>query len=200
MPLYLILSIGIFFFSGTNSTGIHLNDLRRSIKTNNDSAFKVWLSDSLQTLKSNLIHKKENQLELKKIQFNVGEDSLSLEILQQYQLKITSKSLAKANDDIKLIIDLLKSYDELPNKEFLLRFIVVDDYYPSSAQNLIYDDLMEIRNLQAIESSPTIISSYTYIRGRLNDKKVIQELNNKEVTTQYNFIWKDQNLIKQKIN
>lgn len=145
--------------------------------------FKSWIQDTVSVLK-----RAENNIEIK-----VGEDSLSLEIIEHYDAKIIISNSTDNNQKIKSIIRLLSEYGELPKTDFYLSFKVSTFYFPHWIKR-DWDYVYEIKDLETETNYEKAF--YTYIRGRLGGKK-IQTKDGNEIT--YDFIWKDNNLQKVQI-
>ena len=190
-----IICLGMF----SNWNGVYYTkslDIEIFQKVTHDSAFKAWLRDSLPFLTSKLISETGNKEGLKEYQINIGKDSLSMEIIRQFEIEVNPKRINSANDYISGVIDLLKRYEECPNTTFELTFSTLDEYGPSMSQNSVYDDLFEIKDLMLKYMNKVV--NYSYIRGRINDKKLTEFADGRKIVTNYDFIWKDGKLIKLK--
>jgi hypothetical protein len=156
-----------------------------------DDVFKVWLKDTVAT-----VQKSERQTEgsFKKIEFVVAPDSLFFELKKTYQFQSIQKVDKKEVSDI---LSLLKDYGELPTGSYSLSFITNQSFYPSSFKTLKYDFVNEIKKIKIIEGD--VISEYKYIRGRLSGKKVTRKSASEIRAVIYEFDWKNDKLVKRKI-
>lgn len=200
MKLSLLAWVVLVGFINCNSTQI------KTIKLNNfnsqethEKAFKSWIKDSLSIININLIKDKKEIAGFVTFEINLGADSLSLEVITKFELDINVNLVTK-KDDVSNVLALLKEYYELPEGKFKLSFLTSNYYYPSSAKDLIYDNLFELKNLEVFEYATETTNFYSYIRGRINDKKVITKVGDKEVVKFYNFIWSGDSVIKEEIS
>lgn len=155
----------------------------------NYQVFKTWINDTVQVLNLNKQKEKQTIAGLQDTQIDISPDSLSLEVIKRFEIDISSNTSFKKNIIVDNVLELLKEYDELPKGEFKLMFLTSNYYYPSSASDLVYDDLFELRDLKVINHFSTMISSYNYIRGRINEKKVVKNTDKKDSIEYYDFIW-----------
>lgn len=164
----------------------------------NDSAFKLWLKDTVSFIVNRLDKEKKRNEGLINYEINISEDSLSMELKKGFQVRINAKKLPqrRLSNMVLNVQNLLNEYGELPKGQFNLEFKTLDYYYPSSSRAIIYDDLFEISEIK-IKTGNTI-SEYTYIRGRLGSVKTTKFLKGNAIEVNYfDFIW-DGNKLKKK--
>lgn len=189
--------VNTFSFSCTNNSATENISGQRnkgellSVDTNSfNETFKDWLKDTLIHLYS---WQKQSDIDITKKEIELGKDSLSLTTSTYYSTQISDKK--KLKGEILNMIDLLKEYDELPRNHFQLSFQYQMFYYPSSVEQLRYDFVYEIKNIQIVEDSSK--SKFKFIRGRLGGKEVEKKnRHGKKEIVKTDFIWKDDKLIK----
>ncbi|MFN0189711.1 MAG: hypothetical protein ACKVQV_13505 [Bacteroidia bacterium] len=192
---------GLLLFSCSNSNknkneiNYQVNKYDSTIaKTNKpEEVFKSWLKDTLINL-SNWKTKTENDVPKKDVL--LSNDSLLLTIETYYSTFIVN-SMAQSGE-VSNIIDLLKEYDEMPNKSFTLSFLYQKFYSPPSVEQLKYDFIYEIKDIQIAEVNSK--TNFCFIRGRLSGKELIKESKNgKQELIKTDFIWQGDTLIKKRI-
>jgi hypothetical protein len=150
---------------------------------NSNEIFKNWLKDTLVNL---AIWKQEKEMNIAKKEILISKDSLSLTTNVYYLANISLKE--KQTGDISNMIDLFKEYDELPKKDFKLSFLYQMFYYPSTVEQLKYDFIYEIKEVEIVEDDSK--SKFTVTRGRLNRKEVeSKNINGKKEVIETDFIW-----------
>lgn len=153
-----------------------------------DSSFKQWAIDTIRKLSA--IHYDSS---LKKIRFQLSEDSLILVISENYQF--VYNQFGKLDRNCRNLISLLKEYEELPAVNSDCSFSIKTTFYPSVSKEWRYEYVNEWDNITIKELKKTY--KYGYIRGRLHDKKVLS--NNPKDSAYYEFLWEGNKLIKKKM-
>ena len=161
-----------------------------------DTTFKIWLRDTVSVLKENSVTEIKKHLGLKNIDLIVDPDSLSLEVLEKFEVNVTGKISQIKKGDAKNVLRLLQQYREVPKGKFRLTFSISEYFYPSTVKELIHELLFEIKNLQIVDESGSTYN-YSYIRGRIDGKTVTKKVNGKTIISHYNFIWDNARLIKE---
>ena len=164
-----------------------------------DSTFKNWLKDTSNRIKNDLAIEQRFNSAFLNFNTEIGSDSTSFEIIKNYIVQIKPSNIGKHSNDVARIIELLREYDEIPSKKFILLFSTSNYYSPSMSKNLIYDNLFEIKELRVIVEKPFSVNSYTCIRGRINSKTQFLKANDKNLIREYNFIWVGNNLVKKEL-
>jgi hypothetical protein len=155
-----------------------------------NAAFRKWTKDTI-----GILNATRYDTSLRKIACKLSEDSGLFVISQNYRFVYDNASLKK-DDNCKHLIALLREYDELPPMNSSCSFSIVESYYPDVTGNRLYDFVYEWDHIEI--KTRDEIRKYGYIRGRLNDKKVIR--NNGKDSAYYQFIWNDKKLIKEKMS
>jgi len=156
-------------------------------ETDSNKLFKSWLADTLKYLS---FPEKERAKDMENKHIIIGEDSLSLTINSYYRTEISEKN--KVSGEVSNIVNLLKEYEELPSETFTLSFLFESYYYPSSSEEMKYDFVNEIKDIQVLEKDSKL-KKYGFIRGRFTNKEVISKTG-ESVKTE--FIWEGEKLIK----
>jgi hypothetical protein len=168
----------------------NISDSMNSLVMNSDQIFKNWLKDTLIYLYN---WQKEKETNIVKKEIYISDDSLSIKTNSYYATLINGSE--QQTGEISKIIDLLKEYEELPLKSFKLSFVYYVFYQPSSVEQLRYDFVKEIKDLEIIEGD--IKSNFSYIRGRLSGKEVTKNgSSGKQEIIKTDFIWKGDTLVK----
>ncbi len=164
---------------------------------NRDHEFKRWLIDTLYELNNsnqNIVNKSKG---IKK-EITVSPDSLGLSIIDKYDSIVASNEDFKQKD-VRDLIMLFREYEEFPKGNFILSFQTDYFYTPSMVPKLPYDMTFNIDNIKIIEQGE-VISYYSYIRGRLSYKEVMQFTpDGRKKNERINFIWDGKKLIKRKL-
>ncbi|MEO8147740.1 MAG: hypothetical protein ABI723_08900 [Bacteroidia bacterium] len=155
-----------------------------------ERVFKTWLRDTLPYLYN---WQRQEQENIVNKEITLGKDSLTLETNTFYEASINHNE--KLSGQISNVIYLLKDYNELPLNDFKLSFVDYMFYWPSSVEEMKYDYIFELKNIQVLEGDSRI--EYTYIRGRLSNKVLFKKgQSGKQEVIKTDFIWKGDSLMK----
>src|ERR1700678_3918224 len=142
-----------------------------TLKDLSEIVFKKWLRDTMALShfgESNGVIKEKNYIK----QIQISQDSLVFIIADNYDLIINSGRAIRSNEDVEIVLSLLKDYDELPTRKFAIKFAINYEYSPTPVVDRIYDLSSYLSGLETRIIGDGTVSKYDYIRGRLSDKIV----------------------------
>lgn len=154
--LFLFMIIFLFFFN-CNIFPIK-KELELKNKKNESLIFKEWLKDTIIILKAN------------KIKYKVYQDSLLLDVFNQYDTIFSNKAKPN-NKDLLLAYDLLEENNNLNMNGLQLKFEIIHSYEESKTGRK-YDHYLEIKKFIASNNGKGY--TYHYIKGNLTDKSEIK--------------------------
>jgi len=169
--------------------------------------FKLWATDTLSKFLTNqsdmTIVEKKSPTAI--VRMGVLSDTSALFIEEQYSLTIDPIDYhAYQGTIVESVISLLQEFHEIPDTVFGLSFIASTFYSPTFVEQLAYDFVAEIKDLEIEIPDRGIIIYYTYNRGDLRSKKEIVKTKpckgclSSRIEKNYNFIYNENSRLMEK--
>ena len=160
----------------------------QNISDTSDSTFLRWKADTLKLIKSQphqntdrLIRYYHNDSSVIFTELHlIDEEEYFLEEINYYKCKIKVANIKTIKDNsISRVLDLLKDYKEMPNKDFVLSFKNVISYYASEIPNRKYSFVEDIKDITVEVKNENKILKYEYNKGSLSSKVEIISISKK---------------------
>lgn len=124
--------------------------------------FKKWVKDTIPFIKT-VGQFKERRIILR-------EDSLLIQIMDKYELKVDGQFKSKVND-INAALDLLNIYNEKPRGDFHLEYWINNYYLPSMPPEFIREHDYDIEKFVVFTKDSLI--DYTFIKGNMTNREAV---------------------------
>jgi hypothetical protein len=193
MNILKILSVCLFFMAAVASCKNQTVDMKYTALKSKEyvdsikrlQVFKTWVRDTMPSL---LYWKSKSETYTVGKDVGIEADSISVYIETIYSTPYIKKRDLSKNQYLADWVESLSEYDTLPNEKFKIFVGIVDIYVPSYLSTR-YDVVPDDPIIQI--TTPYKTTFYTTIRGRVNNKKEIFDINGKLDTLYTDFIWEN---------